>query len=76
MQNNEEEKIVTILYTNYQGKTAQRRIIPKEILYTSTQWHPQEQWCMLAFDLRSQQERCFALKDVLKWEGPQKVEAL
>jgi hypothetical protein len=59
--------IVIIRYTNYRGETADRRILPKSIRFGSTQWHPEEQWLLDAFDVDRGADRCFALKDVLHW---------
>jgi len=60
----EEKKIVKIVYTNYRGETAERKIIPIELWFGSTEWHPEEQWLLKAFDLDKKAERNFALKDV------------
>lgn len=62
-----ENRIVTILYTNYKGKTALRRVIPKSIMYSHNEWHTKDQWLMLAFDVEKNAERTFALKDVKAW---------
>jgi len=56
-----------ILYTNYRGETKIREIIPKELIFTSTEWHPEEQWCLRAFDIEKQAERTFACKDIKSW---------
>jgi hypothetical protein len=63
------KKAVFILYTNYRGETAPRRIIPKSIRFAASEWHPEEQWLMDAFDIDKNAERSFALKDILKWHG-------
>ncbi len=49
--NMEKDKEVKILYTNYRGETAVRTIIPQEIVFTSTEFHPEEQWILVAFDV-------------------------
>lgn len=61
------QREVKIVYTNFRGETAIRSIIPKEIVFISTEWHPQEQWCLLAFDVEKQAERTFAVKDIKSW---------
>jgi Predicted transcriptional regulator len=63
----ETEKIVNILYTNYKGKTAIRRIIPKSIMFGHNEWHKEDQWLMIAFDLDKEADRTFAMKDIKSW---------
>jgi len=58
---------VSILYTNYRGETGIRRIVPKCIWFGKTDWHPEEQWILDAFDLEKGAERGFAMKDVKSW---------
>jgi predicted DNA-binding transcriptional regulator YafY len=61
------EKTVAILYTNYRGETAVRRIVPKRIWFGKTDWHPEEQWILDALDVEKGADRGFALKDVKAW---------
>lgn len=63
-QTNEE---VSIVYTNYRGETAIRRIVPKKIWFGKTDWHPEEQWLLDAVDMEKNAERSFALKDIRAW---------
>jgi predicted DNA-binding transcriptional regulator YafY len=63
----EKEKSVRILYTNWEGKTSLRTIIPKDLVYISTEWHPEAQWCINAFDLDKNAERTFTCKDIKAW---------
>ena len=63
----DEKQSVKILYTNYRGETAVRRIIPKEVKFMSSEWHPEEQWCLIAHDLDKDAERAFACKDIKQW---------
>ena len=63
----ENEKIVTIVYTNYKGKTAVRKIIPQDIYFGSTEWHPENQWLMRAYDVDKEADRTFAIKDIKTW---------
>lgn len=61
-------KEIKILYTNYRGETSERNIIPKEIIFSATEWHPEEQWLLVADDLDKKAERSFAMKDIKKWD--------
>lgn len=67
--NYDAKSVVVIRYTNYRGKTADRRIVPILIRFDSTEWHPDEQWLLDAFDIDKGATRSFALKDVLQWRS-------
>jgi hypothetical protein magn03005560 len=64
MDNNQ---IITMVYTNYKGKTAVRRVLPKEIFFGHTDWHSEEQWLMTAYDIDKEADRTFAMKDIKAW---------
>lgn len=50
-------------YKNYRGEVAERRIQPIRVDFDATDWHPEPQWLLIAYDLDKQAERTFALKD-------------
>lgn len=54
---------LTIAYTNHRGERAVRRIIPWDVWFGTTDWHPEPQWFLRAFDLDKNDKRDFALKD-------------
>ena len=60
-------KEIKILYTNWRGETSVRRILPKELVFKSTEWHKEEQWLLVAHDLDKDAERMFACKDIKAW---------
>lgn len=60
-------KEVSILYTNYRGETAVRRVRPERIWFGSTEWHPGDQWLLDAIDLERNVSRSFAMKDIKSW---------
>lgn len=62
-----EERTVRILYTNYRGATSLRRVVPDRIRFASTEWHPEAQWLLDAFDIDKNAMRSFAMKDVRAW---------
>ena len=62
------QKEVKILYTNWKGETSIRKILPKEIVFGSNQWHKEEQWLLVAYDIGKKADRSFALKDIKSWE--------
>lgn len=58
---------VKILYKNWKGVTSYRNIVPKSVEFKSTEWHPEEQWILNAFDIDKQADRAFAVKDIKEW---------
>jgi hypothetical protein len=58
-----EGKPVELSYTNYRGETARRTFTPKRVWFGSTEWHPEPQWLLTAYDHDKQADRDFALKD-------------
>jgi hypothetical protein len=64
----DKEKVVTILYTNWRGEKGERAIVPKNIYFGSTRWHPEAQWLLHALDVEKQEHRDFAIKDIESWE--------
>ena len=65
---NKPDKTIRIRYTNHRGETAVRRIEPIDIDFDSTEWHPEPQWLLHAFDLDRKAERSFALRDIHEWD--------
>ena len=65
---------VTILYTNYRGETAVRRIVPGSehpglgaLWLGETEWHPGTQWLLAARDVEKDAHRVFALSGIKAW---------
>lgn len=59
---------VTILYENYRGETAVRRITPiAREWFGSSDWHPEPQWLFTAFDMDKEVFRDFARSGVKAW---------
>lgn len=59
-------------YVNWKGEKRHRKVLPKEVLYGSTEYHKEEQWLLRGLDLDKKEERIFAMKDmsnVKKYEG-------
>lgn len=51
-------------YVNWQGVHASRKAEVQSIRYGSTEFHPEEQWLMSAWDSEKQANRVFAMKDM------------
>jgi len=58
------KQVITIRYTNHRGETADRRIIPICLRFAATEWHPDEQWLIDAYDVDRQVVRSFALAGI------------
>ncbi|WP_279483440.1 hypothetical protein [Aureimonas sp. SK2] len=56
---------LTFTYTNWRGETAERRVIPGAFRFASTEWHPEPQWLLVAFDLDKCERRDFAAKHIV-----------
>ena len=57
-------RLLTFTYTNWRGETAERRVDPAvRLWFGSSEWHPEEQWFLQAFDMDKREERDFALRD-------------
>lgn len=50
-------------YTNWRGETSDREAVPNHMWYGKTEWHPENQWFMNAFDVEKQALRDFAVRD-------------
>jgi predicted DNA-binding transcriptional regulator YafY len=60
-------KEVEIVYTNWKNVRATRTIQPIEIWFGKTNYHPEDQWLLKAFDREKGEERDFAMKDIEGW---------
>lgn len=56
---------LVFLYTNHEGKESFRHAVPKSIRFDSTEWHPEKQWIMRAWDVDKKAMRDFAMKDMV-----------
>lgn len=61
------EKAVLICYTNWRGETSLRKVTPHSWRHGTTQWHPEPQWLMKAFDKDKGEYREFAMEDIKAW---------
>ncbi|MGA4550628.1 DUF3850 domain-containing protein [Methylorubrum aminovorans] len=65
---------VAILYTNWRGETAVRRIVPGSehpglgaLWLGESEWHPGIQWLLAARDVEKNAHRVFALSGIKAW---------
>ena len=62
------DMIVIIDYTNHRGERRKRKILPHNIGFKATEWHPEMQWVLSAYDFEKDAMRSFAFKDIHGWE--------
>lgn len=59
-----EGKAIQFNYLNWKGEYGIRRVVHMTIHYGSTEYHPEKQWLMEAYELDKQEVRIFAMKDM------------
>lgn len=63
-------------YINYKGIKSTRNVIPMSLYFGSNEFHPENQWLMVAYDLDKHCERTFALKDIIVGSFADKIRQL
>lgn len=63
-------------YINYKGIKSVRNVIPMSLYFGSTEFHSENQWLMIAYDLDKHCERTFALKDIILGSFADKIRQL
>lgn len=61
------DRTVTLDYTNHRGERRTRRVLPAKIWFGSTEFHPEPQWLLQAYDLEKGKDRDFAIKGIHGW---------
>lgn len=70
------DRIVTATYVNWRGETQTRRFVPLELFWGASEWHPEPQHLLKAYDLDRRTERTFAMSGfVTPWSGPPSADA-
>lgn len=62
---------VCIDYTNWKGVRSTRQIHPRRVFYGTSDFHPEMQWLLEAFDFSKRELRTFAMKDIHNWTPTQ-----
>ena len=60
---------VIIDYTNWRGERRERKIIPQYIVFGSTEYHPGQQWLLVAHDIENGARRTFAMDGIHSWRN-------
>jgi predicted DNA-binding transcriptional regulator YafY len=58
---------VVIDYTNHRGVRVARTIVPRELRWGTSPWHPEPQWLLEAYDREKGAVRSFALVGIHSW---------
>lgn len=64
---------VKFTYKNHAGKVQTRYVVPMNIFYGISDWHPEAQWLLNAYDVVKMEERTFAMKDISEWAADEPV---
>src|SRR4051812_21068783 len=65
------ERVVVIDYTNWRGRREKRTIRPRWLWFGSTEYHPEPQWLLCAFDGDKEADRDFAMSGIHSWSAPE-----
>lgn len=57
-------KPITFDYVNYRKEKSTRTVLPENVWFGKTKYHPEEQWFLRAFDSEKLDYRDFALTDI------------
>jgi predicted DNA-binding transcriptional regulator YafY len=61
-------RAVEIVYRNWRGETAPRRIVPLRLVFRRSAYKPgPPRWALEARCLERQARRSFVLEDILRW---------
>lgn len=65
------DEAVTLDYTNHKGERGVRKVVPLNIFFGTSEWHPgPAQWFMNVLDLDRSAARVYAMKDIHHWTAP------
>ncbi len=56
--------VLKFLYTNHRGELATRSVVNPVFFYGATEYYPDVQWLVSAFDLEKDAQRTFALNNI------------
>lgn len=55
---------VCFTYKNWRGEISRRHVEMHGVFWGPTEWHPESQWVLQAFDLDKREHRLFAMHDI------------
>jgi hypothetical protein len=60
---NETRQTIMVHYKNWKGTIRTREIRPVRVEWGASEWHPEQQWLLIAVDMEDGKQKMFALKD-------------
>jgi predicted DNA-binding transcriptional regulator YafY len=60
---------VVIDYTNWKGERRMRRIRPGQMYWGTSDYHPEPQWLLQAWDCEKREFRTFAMQCIHSWRS-------
>lgn len=63
-------RVLRFTYTNYQGETAVRTVVPEAVRFGTTIHHPHGQWLLDGEDIKRGAPRTFAISDIHELHTP------
>jgi predicted DNA-binding transcriptional regulator YafY len=67
MINEKDKSVAKFTYVNYKNITNNRNINPIKLYYGNTEWYPENQWLLKAYDIEKKEIRVFAMKNIKCW---------
>jgi predicted DNA-binding transcriptional regulator YafY len=64
-----QNSVIEFDYVNRKGEFSHRRAMVQRFYYGQTEYHPNQQWLLEAFDMGKSSIRTFTLKDMLNVKG-------
>lgn len=61
------ENPIVFEYKNWKGALSTRKIIPIKIWYGESDYHASAQWFIRALDIEKQENRDFAIQNIIKY---------
>ena len=58
---------IKVKYKNWKGEVGIRNIIPQNIYYGNTEFHPEDQWLLDVFDVDKDAQRTYAMMDIIEF---------
>jgi len=60
-------KTIFFRYKNWKGEESTRKVVPMDIWFGHTEFHPEDQWLLKGLDIHKGAERDFAIHDIIEF---------
>lgn len=61
------DRSIKVKYKNWKGETSIRIIIPEQIHYGHTAYHPQDQWLLDVWDIEKDAQRTYSMMNIIEF---------